>query len=73
MARMDLYVSRDHGRSWHQSPSLGNAAGLADAGLSLAGSTVTDTWGFAIQEGVGQQQIWLTSDGGRDWTPVSVR
>jgi hypothetical protein len=70
---MDVYVCRDRGRSWGESPSLDNAAGLAGAGFSLAGSTVTDTWGFAVQEGVGQQQIWLTSDGGRDWTPVTVR
>jgi len=63
--RMDLYVSRDRGRSWHQSPSLQNAAGLAGAGFPLAGSTITDTAGFAFQAGVDQQQVWLTSDGGR--------
>ena len=72
-SRMDLYISRDRGRSWDESPSLDNAAGLADAGLSLAGSTITSTRGFAVQEGVGQQQIWLTSDGGRQWTAVTVR
>ncbi|HYB17719.1 MAG TPA: hypothetical protein VEF71_19945 [Streptosporangiaceae bacterium] len=72
-SRMDLYVSRDRGRSWDENPSLENAANLANAGLSLAGSIVTDTRGFAVQAGVGQQQIWLTSDGGRDWTPVTVR
>jgi len=71
--RMDLYLSRDRGRSWHQSPSLANAAGLAGAGFPLAGSAITDTWGFAFQQGVDQQQVWLTSDGGRDWTPVTVR
>jgi photosystem II stability/assembly factor-like uncharacterized protein len=71
--RMDLYVSRDRGRSWHQSPSLQNAAGLAGAGFPLAGSTITDTAGFAFQAGVDQQQVWLTSDGGRHWTPVTVR
>ena len=71
--RMDLYVSRDGGRSWHESPSLQNAAGLAGAGFPLAGSTITKTQGFAFQEGVYQQQAWLTSDGGRHWTPVTVR
>jgi hypothetical protein len=72
-SRMDLYVSRDRGRSWHESPSLENAVGLAGAGLLLVGSTITDTRGFAFQEGVDQQQVWLTSDGGRQWTPVTVR
>jgi hypothetical protein len=43
------------------------------SGFSLVGSTITDTQGFAFQEGVGQQQIWLTRDGGRHWTPVTVR
>jgi hypothetical protein len=71
--RMDIYVSRDRGRSWHQSPSLASAAGLAGAGLPLVGSTVTDTQGFAFQEGPGQQQLWLTSDGGLHWIPVTVR
>jgi len=72
-SRMDLYISRDRGRSWDESPSLEYAAGLAGAGLSLAGSTITDTSGFAVQEGADQQQIWLTSDGGRHWIPVTVR
>jgi hypothetical protein len=71
--RMGIYVSWDRGRSWHQSPSLASAAGLAGAGLPLTGSTVTDTFGFAFQEGVGQRQVWLTSDGGRRWAPVTVR
>jgi len=31
--RMDLYVFGDCGRSWHESPSLQNAAGLAWTGL----------------------------------------
>jgi hypothetical protein len=71
--RMDLYVSRDRGRSWHQSPSLHNAAGLAGAGFPLAGSAITGTQGFAFQAGVYRQQVWLTSNGGRSWTPVTVR
>ena len=70
--RMDIYVSRDRGRSLHESPSLDNAAGLAGAGLPLAGSTITAIQGFAFQQGVYQQQVWLTSDGGRRWTPVTV-
>ncbi len=72
-SRMDIYVSRDRGRSWQQSPSLANAAGVANAGFPLDGLTITDTQGVAYQEGVYQQQIWLTSDGGRHWTPVTIR
>jgi hypothetical protein len=72
-SRMDLYLSRDRGRSWHESPSLHTAAGLAGAGFPLTGSTITNTRGFAVQEGAGQRQVWLTSDGGRRWTPVTIR
>ncbi len=72
-SRMDVYISWDRGRSWHESPSLGTAAGLAGAGLPLTALTITDSRGVAYQEGAGQQQIWLTSDGGRRWTPVTVR
>jgi hypothetical protein len=72
-SRMGIYVSWDRGRSWHQSPSLAGAAGLAGAGFPLTGSTITGTRGFAFQEGVGQRQVWLTSDGGRRWAPVTVR
>ena len=70
--RMDLYVSPDRGRDWQQSPSLRNAAGLAGAGFPVAGLMITNTRGFAFQAGVDQQQLWLTSDGGRHWTPVTV-
>jgi hypothetical protein len=72
-SRMDLYISRDRGRGWQQSPSLDSAAGLANAGWPLTGLTITDTQGVAYQEGLGRPQIWLTSDGGRYWTPVTVR
>jgi hypothetical protein len=71
--RMDLYVSRDRGRSWSQSPSLEKAAGLAGAGFPLTGSAITGTRGFAVQAGVEQRQLWLTGDGGRYWTSVTVR
>jgi len=71
--RMDVYISWDRGRSWHESPSLENAAGLAGAGFPLVGLTVTDTRGFAFQEGTFPQQVWLSRDGGRHWTPVTVR
>lgn len=70
--RMDIYISWDRGRSWHESPSLENAAGLAGAGFPLVGLTVTDTEGFAFQEGAFPQQVWLSRDGGRHWTPVTI-
>jgi hypothetical protein len=71
--RMDVYISWDRGRSWHESPSLQNAAGLAEAGFPLVGMTVTDARGFAFQEGAAAQQVWLSRDGGRHWTPVTIR
>jgi photosystem II stability/assembly factor-like uncharacterized protein len=71
--RMDIYISRDRGRSWHESPSLRNAAGLAGAGFSLAAATLTDRIGVAFEKGAGTRQVWLTGDGGRRWTPVTVR
>jgi photosystem II stability/assembly factor-like uncharacterized protein len=71
--RMDVYISWDRGRTWHESPSLRNAAGLAGAGFPLTALTVTDTWGFAFQEGVHPQQVWLSRDGGRHWTTVTIR
>jgi hypothetical protein len=69
-ARMNLYVSPDRGRGW-QSPSLPDAAG--GAGFPLTGLVITGTRGFAFEAGVDQQQAWLTSDGGRHWTAVTVR
>jgi photosystem II stability/assembly factor-like uncharacterized protein len=70
--RMDVYISWDRGRSWHESPSLENAAGLAEAGFPLVGLTVTDTQEIAFQEGAFPQQVWLSRDGGRHWTPVTI-
>jgi len=71
--RMDIYISRDLGRSWHESPSLKNAAGLADAGFFLVSTAVTGKVGVAFEKGVTARQVWLTGDGGRRWTPVTVR
>jgi photosystem II stability/assembly factor-like uncharacterized protein len=70
--RMDVYISRDRGRSWYESPSLANAAGQAGAGFSLAGSTVTSTFGYVFEEGVSQQQLWLSDDDGRTWVPSTI-
>ena len=71
--RMDIYISRDRGRGWHESPSLRNAAGLANAGFFLGAQAVTDKAGVVFEKGVGARQVWLTTDGGRRWSPVTVR
>jgi hypothetical protein len=70
--RMDVYISRDRGRSWHESPSLAYAAGMAGAGFALVATTVTDTFGVAVQQGVFTQQVWLTRDGGLHWAAVTL-
>lgn len=70
--RMDVYISWDRGRSWHESPSLETAAGLAGAGFPLVGLTVTDTMGIAFQEGTYPHQVWLSRDGGHHWTSVTI-
>jgi hypothetical protein len=71
--RMDVYISWDRGRSWHESRSLENAAGLAGAGFPMVGLTVAGARGFAFQEGVYPQQVWLSGDAGRHWIPVTIR
>ncbi len=71
--RMDIYISRNFGRSWHTSASLDNAAGLAGAGAILTATAITSTRAVAFQAGVGCNQIWLTTDSGHHWTPVTVR
>ena len=63
---------RDRGGSWHVSPSLAPPAGAADAGFPMLGTTVTDTFGVVVQQGVYTRQVWLTSDGGSHWTPATV-
>jgi photosystem II stability/assembly factor-like uncharacterized protein len=70
--RMDVYFSRDRGGGWHVSSSLTSPAGTADAGFSLLATTVTDTFGVAVQQGVYTRQVWLTRDGGSHWTPATV-
>ena len=71
--RMDIYISRDRGRSWHTSPSLDSAAGMANAGFTLAAVTTGNRTGFAYQSGVYRNQIWITTNRGLTWTPVTVR
>jgi hypothetical protein len=67
--RMDVYISRDRGARWQQSPSLAPAA---DTGFPMLATTVTGTFGVVIEQGVPTQQVWLTSDGGSHWAPVTV-
>jgi len=71
--RMEIYISRNRGRSWQISPSLNDAASLAGAGFDLLAATTSNTTGYATQWGVYQHQLWLTDDGGRRWTPVTIR
>jgi hypothetical protein len=71
--RMDIYVSRNRGRSWQVSQSLNSAASQAGAGFDLLAVATGNTTGYATQRGVYRQQLWLTGDGGRRWTPVTVR
>jgi hypothetical protein len=71
--RMDVYVSRNRGRSWQISPSLTYAAGLAGAGFDLLAAATGNTTGYATQSGVYRRQLWLTGDGGRRWTPVTIK
>lgn len=71
--RMGIYTSWDRGRSWQQSPSLASAVNLASAGFPLTGTILTSTFGYAFQQGVDQQQVWLTHDGGRTWTATTIR
>jgi hypothetical protein len=71
-SRMNVYISRNRGYSWHTSPSLNDASDLAGAGFTLWASATTETRGFAFQAGAYHDQIWLTRDRGRHWTPVTV-
>ena len=71
--RMDVYVSRDWGRSWHTSRSLANAAGMANAGFALSGIITSTDTGVAFQARVYKDQVWFTRDRGRTWTAVTVR
>jgi hypothetical protein len=71
--RMDIYISRNRGRSWQISRSLNYAAGLAGAGFGLLAAATSNTTGYATQLGVYRHQLWLTGDGGRRWTPVTIR
>jgi hypothetical protein len=70
--RMDVYISRDRGRTWTRAPSLNGAAGTADAGGSLTATAVTNTFGVTVQTDVTSHQLYLTRTAGRTWTAVTV-
>jgi hypothetical protein len=53
--------------------SLNYAAGLAGAGSGLLAAATSNTTGYATQWGVYRHQLWLTSDGGRRWRPITIR
>jgi hypothetical protein len=67
--RSDVYMSRNRGQTWHVSPSLRRA----DSADGLAATMITSSEGFALQASIYYKQIWFTYDGGRHWTPVTVR
>jgi photosystem II stability/assembly factor-like uncharacterized protein len=65
--RSSLWVSRDHGRSWHRSASLSNGDGMV-------AEMTTSTQGFAFADGLSPAgQIWLTRNDGRTWTMTVIR
>lgn len=70
--RMDIYISRGFGSSWRTSADLNHAAGLAGAGDLLTATAITSTRAVAFQSGVTCHQIWLTTDSGQHWAPVTV-
>ncbi len=70
--RTDNYISWSSGQGWHTSASLDNAAGLAGAGAILTATAITSTRAAAFQDGVTCKQVWLTTDSGHHWTPVTV-
>lgn len=65
----NVYISWDGGKTWHTSPSL-SRADLADG---LAGTMVTSSRGFVLQDSYYARQVWFTRDDARTWTPVIIR
>jgi hypothetical protein len=64
-----MMISRDGGRSWHAVPTVDDSDAVQGGGSFTAAMTGKQQ-GFAI---VAQQRLWLTNDGGRSWTPVTIR
>ena len=62
-------ISRDGGRSWHAVPAVDDTDAVQGGG-SFEATMTGNEQGFAI---VAQQRLWLTHDGGRNWTPVTLR
>jgi hypothetical protein len=64
-----MTLSRDGGRRWQAVPSVDDTVAVQGGGTFLAVMT-TDRFGFAIVQAL---RAWLTRDGGRTWTSVTVR
>jgi photosystem II stability/assembly factor-like uncharacterized protein len=64
-----MMISRDGGRTWHAVPAVDDTDAVQGGG-SFDATMTGNEQGFAI---VAQQRLWLTHDGGRTWTPVTLR
>ena len=70
--RMDVYISDNRGHSWLTSRSLNYVAGVANAGWPLWAQTTSDNTGYLFQSDTFRHQVWITSDAGRHWSPITV-
>lgn len=61
-------ISRDGGKSWHTMAAVDDTDAVKGGGV-IAAAMATDRLGFAIVTG---QAFWLTHDGGRTWTAVTI-
>ena len=64
-----MVISRDGGRTWHEVRSVDRTHSVGGGG-GFAAAMVTNQAGFAY---VVPLQVWLTRDGGRIWTEVTIR
>jgi photosystem II stability/assembly factor-like uncharacterized protein len=63
-----VLVSSDRGQSWHPVSAVDDSEAVQGGGIVTA-VMVTDQLGFAV---VTSAAFWLTHDGGRTWTQVTV-
>jgi photosystem II stability/assembly factor-like uncharacterized protein len=63
-----VLMSRDGGQSWHPVPTMDGSDAVHGGGVVTA-VMVTNQLGFAVVTG---DAFWLTHDGGRTWTVVTV-
>jgi len=64
-----VVMSGDGGQSWHPVPAVDDSEAVQGGGIITAGM-VTNQLGFAVVTG---DAFWLTHDGGRTWTAVTVK